>query len=279
MSLCPSAFVMSDKPSRENPGPRGKKEWVPRVRVQSRDARDSGYLKEDKSKELDEARGIADALRERIKDLEGLETKKAEAKAKALAQEADTYDDIVARVENMDVAVNKYDAGWFSDADLKVPITQRILYGKDAEGHRLRYQFQYWATDDDLEQYDVRPLAMTTVDQKYKSRCAWFRVTELKKGWFWDTQRHRMMLVSLEAICHLMSPDVVAVWMDPGVVLDRLKIASRRLAAVQENRYRYLEGDTPIANAVYVAYALYLEEKESLEPLNLLCPPAFQRTW
>jgi len=139
---------------------------------------------------------------------------------------------------------------------------------------RVRYTFSHWDQDPFSDSLDQRPDMMALAGLKHYSAVACIDVTRSIAGFCTDKEKKVQLKVSMEAICQLSSPSVTASYYEQSVVWEKLKFAARTLITVNENRPRYLSGEYPIANAVYVSYALYLHEKQRLATVVVVGEPA-----
>jgi hypothetical protein len=263
----------------KDPGPgedkKEKKVW----KEKNRGAEANGKISESLKGDLAKARGEIDALKEKLKDRSD-EKIVAEAKKAALAKaELDHRARLDLRTEALDVRMNPVVYTWWSVIlhilfQWMYKIIEKVGPWTAAE-YRVHYKFQKWC---DEGSDDNRPDTMTNTEARHKPRTAILSVTTLMQGTFYDTYVHTNLYVSMEAAVQLCSPQYLATHSEPDVVLERLKYAARQMSSVSEDRSRYVTGQFGVSNAVYLAYALYCQEREKILDLDFLrTPSAIQR--
>jgi hypothetical protein len=140
-------------------------------------------------------------------------------------------------------------------------------FTEEERDYDLHYQFEHW-DEDDLD-FDSRPDAMAFQDVRkttgvHDSAVAVIGITRTSYGYLWNSEQYEQIRVSAEAIAQLSAPSILGVHYSSEQVLERLRYASRTLFSVNDERSRYISGEFPVSNAVFVAYAIHLQERERL---------------
>jgi len=225
-----------------------KKEWVPR-QDNTNDA-----IVASLRDELSKVKGDLDAAREKIADKAAKEVEKQSK----MAYEKDC---IANRVENLYIQYNPM-----------VP-NHYVLLGMEQE---YEHTYEFLQFEKNSAPFDLRADATALLDLKHeKPQNALFRHTRVTHSfWSGDKKTVTEFVVSLEALAQLCAPSIIAPYMDPVMAAERLRYAAQSLYTVNVNRYDALNGDFPIQNAVYIAYALYVKSHREMARLDFHTTPA-----
>lgn len=126
---------------------------------------------------------------------------------------------------------------------------------------------------DGMINLDLRADGISVMDLKhYDGMLVVVSYTNSQRGYLWNEVKKTELVVSVEALMQLCSPNIMNPLMDVDVVMQRLKYSAQSMYTVNENRFRYIMGEFPIANAVLVAYALFMQSKAEIDLSGFLTP-------
>jgi hypothetical protein len=249
-----------------------------------RKSRNESYVADSVKDEISKKQGEVDALREKLKEREEQRKKKEEFDAVKSSEEdaqfAKSISDfrcvihrtfwpiwlallifVASHVTLILIVVYFHSGLWSLSVLLHIPLVWLVKHFRvSLWDHEVK--FVSWHKRNNIViDMDYRPDTMTSTALKHQlPRVAIFQILRQVKWWHLYRTPIEVVL-SVEALAQLCAPSIVAPYMAPDVVVDRLKYSAQTLSSVQEIRMLYVDGIFPIAQAIIVAYAIYWKSR------------------